>query len=303
MPFSDAYRRQAALLLRVLPHVAKEPDLALRGGTAINLFIRDMPRLSVDIDLTYVPVQPREQSLDAIEAALRRIAERIRRAIKGAQITETKIEGHVNKLFVRSEGVQIKIEVNTVIRGCVQPPETRSVTEEVEAAFGFAEANVASFNDLYAGKIVAALDRQHPRDLFDIRDLLAAEGIDDTLRQAFIVYLLSHDRPMHEVLRPTRHDITPEFKRGFDGMTDKPVTVEELLEAREALIKNIVGDMPDAHRRFLISFERGKPDWDLLELEGVKDLPSVRWRQSNLDKLSAEKLAALVAQLEGVLRA
>ena len=78
MPFSDLYRRQVALLLRVLPFVAEEKNFALKGGTAINLFIRDMPRLSVDIDLTYLPVQERAASLAGIDTALRRISARVR---------------------------------------------------------------------------------------------------------------------------------------------------------------------------------------------------------------------------------
>ena len=301
MPFGDSYRKQAALLMRVLPIVAEEKDFALKGGTAINLFIRDMPRLSVDIDLTYLPIQARAESLAAIDAALKRIAARIRAALAGATVTENKLEGRVTKLLVRADGVQIKIEVTPVLRGCVYDPELRQVSETVEENFGFAEIKVVSFADLYAGKIVAALDRQHPRDLFDVRDLLASEGIDDALRRAFVVYMLSHDRPMSEVLEPTRLDISPEFKRGFDGMTDKPVTIKELVAAREALIADIVGKMPSDHRKFLISFERGEPDWSLLGLKGVAELPAVKWRQLNLDKLTAAKRGALVARLEEVL--
>lgn len=97
MAFAELYRRQAALLIRVLPFVAEEDSLALKGGTAINLFLRDMPRLSVDIDLTYLPVQPRRQSLAAIEAALNRIAERIRTAIPGAQVAEGRRRGDADK--------------------------------------------------------------------------------------------------------------------------------------------------------------------------------------------------------------
>jgi predicted nucleotidyltransferase component of viral defense system len=302
MAFSEAYRKQVALLIRVLPLVAEEQDFALKGGTAINLFVRNMPRLSVDIDLTYLPVQPRPQSLAAIDAALKRISGRIRSTLPGARVTETKVEDRVTKLLVRANNVQIKIEVTPVLRGCVYDPELLAVSDAVEDAFGFAEIKVVSFADLYAGKIVAALDRQHPRDLFDVRDLLANEGIDDALRKAFIVYLLSHDRPMSEVLKPTRLDIGPEFARGFSGMTDTPVTIEELSAAREDLIADIVGKMPSDHRKFLISFERGKPDWALLGLEGAAELPAVKWRQVNLDKLSAERRAALVAGLEKALR-
>ena len=161
--------------------------------------------------------------------------------------------------------------------------------------------SVVSFADLYAGKMVAALDRQHPRDLFDVWDLLAHEGIDDSLRKAFIVYLLSHDRPMAEVLAPARLDISAEYKRGFEGMVDKPVTLDELLQAREDLLREIVDKMPEQHRRFLISVKRGEPDWALLGLPGAKDLPAVRWKIENLAKLSADKRAQLLNGLSEAL--
>lgn len=301
MPFGDVYYRQAALLIRAIPHVAQEICFALKGGTAINLFIRNMPRLSVDLDLTYLPVEPRPESLAAIDAAMKRIATRVRAGIGGAQVTETKLEGAVTKLLVRAGGAQIKIEVTPVLRGCVFAPDMRSVAQAVEDTLGFAEMRLVSFADLYAGKLVAALDRQHPRDLFDVRDLLANEGIDDALRQTFIVYLLSHDRPMSEVLAPHRKDISQEFMHGFAGMTDKQVSISELVAAREALIADIVGKMPEAHRRFLVSFERGEPDWPLLGLPAVPELPAVKWRQRNLDKLMVKKRTELVATLESLL--
>jgi predicted nucleotidyltransferase component of viral defense system len=301
MAFADSYRNQVRLLMRVLPLVAEEKCFALKGGTAINLFVRDMPRLSVDIDLTYLPVQPRAESFAAVDAAMKQIAARITKTISGARTTETKSEGALTRLLVRADGAQIKIEVNPVIRGCVNEPDLRSVSEAVEEQFGFAEIQVVSFPDLYAGKIVAALDRQHPRDLFDVRDLLANEGIDDELRRAFVVYMLSHDRPMAEVLNPTRKDISDEFLRGFQGMTDKAVSKEELVAAREELIAEIVGKMPDAHKRFLLSFERGKSDWTLLDVAGASELPAVKWRMLNLKKRSAERAAEQIAQLEKVL--
>ena len=240
MAFHESYRRQVALLLRAMPIIAQEESFALKGGTAINLFVRDLPRLSVDIDLTYLPLLPRTRALGAIDKAMKRIAARLQRAIRGSRLTQGAIEGSVNKMYVREAGVQIKIEVTPVMRGCAYEAELRTVSPAVEAAFGFAEMKVLSFPDLYAGKIVAALDRQHPRDLFDVRDLLANEGIDDALRKAFIVYLISHDRPMAEVLPPTRKDISGEYARGFDGMTDEPVPLDELTAAREAIIAEIV---------------------------------------------------------------
>ena len=212
-----------------------------------------------------------------------------------------KYEAQRDKEFAAHACVKRTAVADAGLRGCVYEPETRSVSAAVEAAFGFAKMPIVSFADLYAGKIVAALDRQHPRDMFDVRDLLANEGIDDALRKAFIVYLLSHDRPMSEVLASKSKDISDEFLRGFEGMTEQPVSRDELIAAREALIADIVGKMPDAHRRFLISFERGEPDWALLGVPGAAELPAVRWRQQNLDKLSKEKRATLVSALEKVL--
>lgn len=303
MPVAELYRRQVVLLIKTIPLVAAEPCFALKGGTAINLFIRDMPRLSVDIDLTYLPVAGRTSSLREIDAALRRMADSITRGIRGAQVLPSTPRGEtrITKLFVRADDVQMKIEVTPVLRGCVYEPETRTVSARVEAEFGFAEMPVVSFPDLYAGKLVAALDRQHPRDLFDVRDLLANEGITEELRKAFVVYLLSHNRSFAEVLDPTRLDISEEFTRGFSGMTDTPITVDELIQAREALIANIVGRMPADHRRFLLSIKSGEPDWGLLGLPGVDALPAVRWRLENLAKLDQHKRAALIDRLRKVL--
>ena len=303
MPASEEFRRQAALLVRVIPLVAKETRFALKGGTAINLFVRDMPRLSVDIDLTYLPVEDRATSLAHIDAAMQRLAKRITAGVRGAAVVTSRLaaEKIISKLFVKADGVTIKIEVTPVLRGCVYDPETRSVSPAVEAQFGFAEIQVVSLADLYAGKLVAALDRQHPRDLFDVRDLLANEGIDDSLRKAFLVYILSHNRPMADVLAPPRLDISQEFERGFEGMTEKPVTLEDLLQAREDLVAELVGKMPAEHRRFLSSFKKGKPEWDLLGIAHVEKLPAVQWRMQNLAKAAPKKREKLIGDLHKAL--
>lgn len=283
--------------------MAKETAFALKGGTAINLFVRNMPRLSVDIDLTYLPVEDRATSLAAIDAAMLRIAERIEAGIPGAKVNPSRSadEKIVTKLIVRAGGVQIKIEITPVLRGTVYDSVVTPVMPSVEDEFGFAEMEVVSLADLYAGKIVAALDRQHPRDLFDVRDLLAHEGISDELRRAFLVYLISHNRPMAEVLAPTRKPLAEEFSRGFVGMTQDPVALADLEAAREAIIAAMIADMPDAHRHFLVGFKRGEPDWDLLGIPGAPHLPAVRWKQHNLSSLPADKRRKLVEALQRVL--
>lgn len=303
MPLQDIYRHQVALLIRVMPFVAQEEAFALKGGTAINLFVRDMPRLSVDIDLTYLPVEDRASSLAAIDAAMLRIKTRIEQGLPDAKVNASRLadEKIVTKLIVRASGVQIKIEVTPVLRGTVYDPVMTGVVPAVEDAFGFSEVQVVSFADLYAGKIVAALDRQHPRDLFDVRDLLVNEGISDELRRAFLVYVVSHHRPMAEVLAPTRKPLDEEFERGFAGMTQEPVTIADLEAAREAIIAAMVADMPEAHRRFLVGFKRGKPDWELLGIPDAQHLPAVLWKRRNLDRLPPDSRNELTDALERVL--
>jgi hypothetical protein len=134
-----------------------------------------------------------------------------------------------------------------------------------------------------------------------VRQLLSHEGIGDDIRSAFIVYLLSHHRPMSEVLTARPKDIAREFEQNFVGMTTEPVALDDLLAARAALVASIVGKMTDRHRRFLITFEKGAPEWDLLGLPKIDKLPAVQWRQQNLDKITKNKRAELVAQLEKVL--
>ena len=299
MAFRESYRKQVELLLQCLPHIAQEDDFALKGGTAINLFVRNFPRLSVDIDLTFLPVLPRAESIAAVNAGMTRVALRLRQYLNGVRVSEhMTVEGILTRIIARRADVQIKIEINPVLRGSVYEPSVMGVCEKVEAEFGFAEIKVVSHADLYAGKLVAALDRQHPRDLFDVRDLLAIDGLNDDLRRAFIVYLISHDRPMAEVLSATPKEIRGEYERGFVGMTEEEVSLGALLAAREQMTDSLISDMPHDHRKFLIAFERGQPEWDLIGLPAAKDLPAVRWRQINLDGLPRERRDALVARLE-----
>jgi len=303
MELRDSYRQQVALLIRVVPFVAAEKDFALKGGTAINLFVRDLPRLSVDIDLAYLPVEDRATSLAAIDQAMARMKTSIELGIPGAKVNASHSvdENIITKLVVRTQATQIKIEVTPVLRGTVYAPVITAVVPIVEDMFGYAEMQVVSSADLYAGKIVAALDRQHPRDLFDVRDLLAKDGISDELRRAFLVYVVSHNRPIAEILVPGRKPLTEEFERGFVGMTTKPVELTDLEAAREAIITAMVGEMSEEHRRFLLGFRRGNPDWDSMGIPEARNLPAVRWKQQNLDKPAPDRRKALIDRLEYVL--
>jgi predicted nucleotidyltransferase component of viral defense system len=285
---NEVFTAQVALLLRVLPYVAAEACFALKGGTAINLFVRDLPRLSVDIDLVYLPIEDRETSLLGIRSALSRIAETTRKAIPGSVVTDT-ANADGTRILIRQRNAQIKIEVTPVLRGTVHPTELRTVRPIVEERFGFAEIQVVSFADLYAGKLVAALDRQHPRDLFDVQYLLANEGIDKTLFQTFLAYILSHNRPAHEVLQPRLKEITQAFEQEFVGMTVEETSLDALLAVREQLISEIRSHLDEASKRFLLSFHALKPEWDFLRLPNVRNLPAIRWKLMNLERLRIEQ--------------
>lgn len=300
---NESYRKQAALLIRCLPEVTRQRCFALKGGTAINLFVRDMPRLSVDIDLAYLPVQPRAASLADIEQALQAIADDIRRVIARARVTTTAFDGRTAKLLVMAGGVQIKIEPNPMLRGTLFGVEERELCRRAETEFeASAVVRTLSFAELYGGKLCAALDRQHPRDLFDVKLLLDNEGITDDIRKAFVVCLASHARPMNELLAPSRIDIAALFDKQFAGMAVDEVSLGELLVTRDALIRKINDSLMEAERRFLLSVNRGEPDWSLIDAPGIDTLPAIQWKLQNILRMPTRKHREAVDKLRAVLK-
>ena len=296
--------KQAELLLRVLPLIQAESVFALKGGTAINFFVRDLPRISVDIDLAYLPVNDRETALGQMSDALNRAAGMIERRVPGTQIVQRKVSGgdFLKGLIVRREGVTVKIEPNLVLRGAVYEPEKRLLCAKAEELFELSmEIRTLSTGDLYGGKTCAALDRQHPRDLFDIRVLLSNEGFPKQVRKAFIVYLISHDRPIFEVLNPNLTDIRPIFEKEFRGMVTEPVTCEQLAETRQELIERISAELTVEEKQFIVSVKEGRPQWELLGLEGVENLPAVRWKLLNIAKIDPDKHRKAVRTLRDYL--
>lgn len=293
--------RQADLLVQVLPFVNAEACFALKGGTAINFFVRDFPRLSVDIDLVYIPVDDRASSLRGIDAALRRISAKIRRALPGLQVRERELsaEKSVVKLTLRArDGAEIKIEANTVLRGTLHGVDERTLMPRAMATFGRSVTmRVVSLPDMFAGKLCAALDRQHPRDLFDVHGLFQHEGITDDIRRAFVVFLASHDRPMNELLSPNRKELKRVYAEQFSGMTLDSVPLTVLEETRELLITQINADLTSAEREFLLSLKRMEPLWDLLGLPGIERLPGPQWKLYNLRRMDPTKRKAAEERL------
>lgn len=302
---NQSYLNQADLLLQVIPHISTEKNLALKGGTAINLFLRNMPRLSVDIDLTYLPFDNRETALTNISDSLGRIRERITKSIPGITVNNHTIEGNDIKLLVRSQSAQIKVEVNTITRGHLHPVRLLQVNEKVQERFKkFAAIQVVSDAELFGGKICAALDRQHPRDLFDVYLLFQGSGYNENVKYGFIQALISHMRTMHEVLRPHLLNQRTAFDNQFQGMSDIAFTYEDFENTREKLIETVNSSLTGADHSFLLSFKRGEPDWDQFPIKGLKDISAVQWKLLNLQNLiksNPGKHKKLLSKLEALL--
>ena len=279
------YKNQVALLLQVLPEVAKEKCFALHGGTAINLFIRDMPRLSVDIDLTYIPIEDRDTSFQKIIAALNSIKVNLEKILPKAKIT---LKEKVLKLQITTGKAQIKLEVSQINRGILEELVELPLCDKAQEEFdAFCAITVVSMGQLYGGKICAALDRQHPRDLFDIKDLLENEGFTDDIKRGFMLLLLSSNRPLNEMLQPNLIDQRETMVNQFDGMSSKNFSYEDFEKTREILIDTIRQSLTAKDKEFLISFSNLTPDWSIYDFERF---PAVQWKLQNLTKLKANNL-------------
>ena len=302
MDRSSIYYRQVQLLMLVLPFVARRSCFALKGGTAINLFVREFPRLSVDIDLAYLPINSRDKALKDICETLDAIGVDLKGAFPDVELTEAyKSKSDALRLIVSRKGVQIKVELSPVLRGTVYEPQLMEVCEYVEEEFGFVEMPVVALADLYAGKICAALDRQHPRDFFDVKYLLDNEGLTTDIRKALLVYLAGHNRPMVELLRPQYKDISSSYLGEFTNMAAVDIPLDELIAVREQLVALIHIGLTESEKRFLMSFKNRKPDWSLLGLDGINELPAIKWKQINLAKMADDKHKLAVDKLKLVL--
>ena len=280
--YSQDYERQTALLLRTLPIIATEERFALHGGTAINLFDRDMPRLSVDADLTYMPVEGRSESLANIDAALLRIKGGIDKALPGAQVD---FKPDTSKLLIALNGVSTKLEVNRVIRGVLGTPAKLPLCQKAQTRFdAYCEMPVVPRGQLYGGKACAALDRQHPRDLFDLRRLLDGAGFSQEIKTGFLLGLASHNRPMDELIDPNLLDQRQTMEKQFKGMSEEAFSYGDFEEARAKLIAAVRDGMDDKDREFLLGLALATPRWDLYDF---KQFPAVQWKLQNLRRLKA----------------
>lgn len=288
----EAYRDQVKLLLDILPLVMDEEVFALKGGTALNLFEWDLPRLSVDIDLTYLPNHDRTESLKAISEALARIAREIEKRLSPTKVIMPVQGGeHMEvKLLCQRIRTKVKVEVNPSLRGHMLPVRSMDCSDNVQKEFeAFAQARVLSQGELFGGKICAALDRQHPRDLFDVKLMLDGIGLTDEIRLGMIAALVSHGRPIAELLKPTQKDQSETYKAKFEGMARLPFTYDDHIATLDRLVDTIRSNLTPNDRAFLVSFEAGDPDWSLFPVDGLAELPGPQFKLQNVRKFRDEK--------------
>lgn len=294
------YEKQVELLLQILPEVAKVEIFALHGGTCINLFVRDMLRLSVDIDLTYIPIEDRSTSLSKILEGLNIIADKIRKIIPDAIID---VKEQEFKLIVSVKNVVVKVEVSVMNRGLLGSAENRTLCAKAQETFeAFCEISSVSIGQLYGGKICAALDRQHPRDLFDVKYLLQNEGFSKEIKEGFLLMLLCSERPINEMLNPHLLDQKMAFENQFEGMASEDFSYEDYEKTRIKLIEVINQELTQEDKKFLLSFKNLTPDWSIYPFS---EFPGVKWKQLNLNKLknnNPKKHKQLFDKLKEVLK-
>ena len=283
---SSAYAPTVRQLLDIAPVVFATPHFAIKGGTALNLFLHDLPRLSVDMDVVFTNHRlDREAALETIAGELSAISEKLE--VMGYEVRQR-----------RNSASHVKVEVNEVFRGCLLPVQQRSLSPAAEEEFAQAVTlPLLATAELYGSKLVAAMDRQHPRDLFDVHVLYNDTGLTSEIVDCFVAYLAGHNRPLHELLMPRLQPLDATFTNQFAGMTRDDVSLEALEQTRERLVHDLPRALTTQHRNFLLSLVQNQPRWECMPFPHLQELPAIRWKLQNLAKLKGAKRAEQVERL------
>lgn len=282
------------LLREMHRHPYLGPRLVLKGGTALNLFHWDCPRLSVDIDLNYVGAVSAEE-MDQERAELLRAIERVCRSegyrVQYGRDAHASTTMHLRYLSALGAEDRVQLDVNFLMRVCLFEPELRSAAMGAEAPK--VEFSVAAFEEIMAGKLVALLDRRASRDLYDTYRFVIQNVSHDErrLRQAFIVYATAGlPRPLwdYDVDRLERftdeqiaRELWPVLAEG-----DRP-SVEGMRAAVAPLVSQLL-DLRDEERRFAEAVLEGESNPRLLSkgdemLETrIASHPALLWKLANV---------------------
>jgi hypothetical protein len=291
------------LLLEAAPEVFRTNIFAMKGGTALNLFVQDMPRLSIDIDVVYVShTKGRAEALAEIAAELGAVQRRLKGLGIEAEIASSK-NGDETKIFARRGRQQVKIETNHVFRGTLLPVESRPLVKTASDLFTTSlSVPTLAVAELYGSKIVAAMDRQHPRDLFDVHGMFRRFGLTPEIVECFVGYLAGHNRPVHEVLCSRDLDLAVAYENEFAGMEREPVSLAGLQATRERLRSELLASLTAEHKRFLLGLVSGAPQWEAMTCRHLADLPAVQWKLQNLARLKKSNAAKFQSQSDELRR-
>jgi predicted nucleotidyltransferase component of viral defense system len=301
--FKEKYIEQVNILLRVLPFISRYREFAIKGGTAVNFFIFPVPRLSVDIDLCYLPVHAREESFEKMNRLILLLKKEIENSLHEYSVHMSRSKNaNVYKLFVAGKQSAIKIEPNELLRGSVKEPLVMNVNRAVSDMFNlYPEAQILGYPDLFGGKICAALDRQHPRDFFDILMMFENNLFSEEVKKVFLVYLLQTNRPIAELLEPTSIDFKNIYEDEFLGMIREAISLDQLYETRERLINEIKGGLSTEEKEFLLSFKLGEPSWEKIGIGDFSHLPGIKWKLLNIRKMTGRKKKEAYSRLKRIL--
>ena len=301
MTFNKGFKEQVDLLITVMGYMPWDQCFALKGGTALNLFYSNMPRLSVDIDLVYLPLNSHEEAIAEMESILTGYKGKFTKS--GFQVHMTKASGDdfVGKLIVSRGRASIKIESNMIMRGVFYPVETKTLLNEASAYFQQeVDVTCLGFLELMAGKLVAMLDRQHPRDIFDMMCFLKNGNSLKCITDIFVVYLIQANRPVSELLNPNLKDIEQSYKTNFEGMTREKVSLDELIVCRHKIVSQLPGLLREHYKDFLVCMMEGRPKWDDLPFKNIENYPGVQWKLLNIRKMPMDRVKKEVRLIEDV---
>ena len=296
---NPAYVQTVNLLLDIAPTVFDTPRFAMKGGTALNLFVQDMPRLSVDIDVVFVEHRSdRDAALEEIALELKRIELAV--AGLGYETQLMKLHGGDEvKIVISNFVAAVKVEVNFIFRGTVLPVEIRSLTSKTQALFSKnIRIPVLSPPELYGSKLVAAMDRQHPRDFFDVQKMYENHGLTQEILNCFVAYLAGHNRPVHEVLFSNPQSMEVAFKNEFEGMTSESISLDNLNATQRRLMAELPQALTLNHKNFLLSLVQAAPDWSLLPFPHLQEMPAIKWKLQNLINLKTKNPKKFQQQYE-----
>lgn len=299
----NEYEKCVKLLIDILPIIGGQTDFAIKGGTAINLFYQDFPRYSEDIDLTYLPIGDRQTSLIDIARKLVFVGKQIEESVFETTVRKKRGGGNLEtRISASREFANVKIEVSPVAHGTLFSPANISVSESVKNFYKDTSMLVVRFEEVYAGKFSAALDRSLPRDLFDVKIFFENHQLSDSLFRATLIYCLCASRPIHELLSPKEIDIDDQYD-GFKSMMRKHVSLEELYSAKKHLLNKLHEKLEGRAMKFLEDFHQCKPDFSLIGLPQAAELPAIKWKLLNLNKLrvqAPEKHKKLIENIRGL---